>query len=121
MSLERITVLEIPPQRPQSLGTVLSPSTNPKLIAYCLPCDVFANLLSTTGSALQGEDFHISKPVYEITFSLERNNDLGTNSRKQIDQDITGEANGDDFGGSISLSGDGRTLAIGAWGNKLRI
>jgi hypothetical protein len=33
---------------------------------------------------------------------------------KQLGQNITGEADGDNFGGSVSLSEDGKTLAIGA-------
>jgi hypothetical protein len=36
---------------------------------------------------------------------------------KQLGQNITGEADGDNFGGSVSLSEDGKTLAIGAEDN----
>jgi hypothetical protein len=45
-------------------------------------------------------------------FSLESS--LNTGSWIQIDQDIIGEANGDEFGRSVSLSDDGKTLAVGA-------
>ena len=45
-------------------------------------------------------------------FSLE--NSLNTGSWIQIGQDIIGEANGDEFGYSVSLSDDGKTLAVGA-------
>ena len=42
----------------------------------------------------------------------------GTGSSwKQLGQDIDGEAAGDRFGKSVSLSADGKTLAIGANGN----
>jgi hypothetical protein len=34
----------------------------------------------------------------------------------QIGQDINGEANGDTFGSSVSLSDDGKTLAVGVRG-----
>ena len=48
-------------------------------------------------------------------FSLENssgNDDLGASSWKQIGLTITGEANGDFFGYSVSLSDDAKTLAI---------
>ena len=44
-------------------------------------------------------------------FSLESS--LNTDIWIQIGQDITGEANGDEFGYSVSLSDDGKTLAMG--------
>eukprot|EP00956_Cyclotella_meneghiniana_P005877 scaffold7706_cov41-Cyclotella_meneghiniana.AAC.1 len=40
-----------------------------------------------------------------------------TNSWSQVGQDIDGVAAGDYFGFSVSLSGDGNVLAIGAYGN----
>ena len=50
-------------------------------------------------------------------FSLEGNSDLGTDNWKQIGQDIIGEADDDEFGTSVSLSDDGKTLAVGAPNN----
>ena len=51
-------------------------------------------------------------------FSLEDgggdDDDLGASSWKQIGLTITGEANGDRFGFSVSLSDDAKTLAVGA-------
>ena len=38
-------------------------------------------------------------------------------SWKQLGQDITGDADGDQFGISVSLSDDGKTLAVGAYKN----
>ena len=35
----------------------------------------------------------------------------------QISKDIVGEGAGDESGGSVSLSGDGKTVAIGSEGN----
>ncbi len=52
------------------------------------------------------------RPGYVRVFSLESS--LNTGSWIQIDQDIIGEANGDEFGRSVSLSDDGKTLAVGA-------
>ena len=52
------------------------------------------------------------RPGYVQVFYLE-SDDFGS-SWKQLGQDITGDANGDQFGVSISLSDDGKTLAIGA-------
>jgi hypothetical protein len=44
-------------------------------------------------------------------FSLESS--LNTGSWIQIGQNIIGEANGDEFGRSVLLSDDGKTLAVG--------
>jgi hypothetical protein len=54
------------------------------------------------------------RPGYVRVFSLESS--LNTSSWIQIGQDIIGEANGDEFGWDLSLSDDGKTLAVGAWG-----
>jgi len=54
------------------------------------------------------------RPGYVRVFSLESS--LNTGSWIQIGQDIIGEAKGDEFGRSISLSDDGKTLAVGARG-----
>jgi len=57
---------------------------------------------------------------YVKVFSLENgggdddDDDLGASSWKQIGLTITGEANGDLFGVSVSLSDDAKTLAVGA-------
>jgi hypothetical protein len=52
------------------------------------------------------------RPGYVRVFSLESS--LNTGSWIQIGQDIIGEANGHEFGYSVSLSGDGKTLTVGA-------
>ncbi|KAL3810746.1 hypothetical protein ACHAXA_008559 [Cyclostephanos tholiformis] len=54
------------------------------------------------------------RPGYARVFSLEGDGDLGTDNWKQIGQDIVGEAIGDEFGVSVSISDDGKTIAIGA-------
>ncbi|KAL3806373.1 hypothetical protein ACHAXA_004576 [Cyclostephanos tholiformis] len=54
---------------------------------------------------------------YVRVYSLEGDIDLGTDNWKQIGQDIVGEANGDEFGYSVSISEDGETIAIGAPNN----
>ncbi|KAL3811919.1 hypothetical protein ACHAXA_002536 [Cyclostephanos tholiformis] len=51
---------------------------------------------------------------YVRVFTLESDDDLGTNAWKQLGQDIIGEEDGDDFGYSVSISEDGRTIAVGA-------
>ena len=53
-------------------------------------------------------------PGYMKVFSQEGGDNLGAANWKQIGQDITGEAIGDDFGRTVSLSYDAKTLAIGA-------
>jgi hypothetical protein len=52
------------------------------------------------------------RPGYVGVYYLE-SDDFGS-SWKQLGQDITGDADGDEFGWSVSLSGDGNTLAVGA-------
>ena len=55
------------------------------------------------------------QPGYVRVFSLNVSDDnIGTSMWEQIGQDIAGEANGDQFGSSVSLSNDGRTIAVGA-------
>ena len=56
-------------------------------------------------------------PGYVRVFSLlvDSNNNLGTNtSWEQIGQDIIREANSNQFGYSVSISKDGKTIAVGA-------
>jgi hypothetical protein len=55
-------------------------------------------------------------PGYVRGFSLlvDSNDDLDTATWKQIGQDIIGEANSDQFGYSVSISKDGKTIAVGA-------
>jgi hypothetical protein len=55
------------------------------------------------------------QPGYVRVFTLEiDDNNVDTGSWKQIGRDITGEADGDEFGTSLSLFDDGKTLAVGA-------
>jgi hypothetical protein len=61
-----------------------------------------------------GKDQDGSWLGYVRVFSLEVDDDLGTNTWEQIGRDITSESNGDDFGYSVSLSNDGRTIVVGA-------
>ncbi|KAL3823266.1 hypothetical protein ACHAXA_003414 [Cyclostephanos tholiformis] len=53
------------------------------------------------------------RPGYVRVFKLRSGNDVGTATWEQIGQNITGEANGDEFGWSVSISNDGKTIAIG--------
>jgi hypothetical protein len=46
------------------------------------------------------------------------NNDLSTATWEQIGQDIIGEANNDGFGWSVSISEDGKTIAVGTPSNN---
>ena len=55
------------------------------------------------------------QPGYVRVYYLE--GDHLSSSWKQVGQDITGEAVGDNFGQSVSLSEDGKILAVGAWAN----
>ena len=62
--------------------------------------------------------FSDDPPGYVRVFSLEGDVILGTDTWKQIGQDIIGEANGDRFGSSVSISRDGKTIAVGATFNN---
>jgi hypothetical protein len=54
------------------------------------------------------------RPGYVRVFSLEGDDNLNTDTWNQIGQDIIGEAEGDQFGESVSISEDGMTIAVGA-------
>ena len=58
------------------------------------------------------------RPGYVRVYHLEIGGDLGFNW-KQLGQDINGEANNDMFGNSVSLSDDGKTLAVGAYASDV--
>ena len=57
------------------------------------------------------------RPGYVGVLKLVSDGDIGTNTWVQIGEDITGEANGDWFGYSVSISDDGKTIAVGAPSN----
>ena len=60
---------------------------------------------------------NFDRPGYVQVYHLESTDDLGS-SWKQLGQSITGEAIGNMFGNSVSLSDDGKTLAVGAYLNE---
>jgi len=62
-----------------------------------------------------GHGWNYDQPGYVRVYYLESNG--LTSSWTQIGQDIIGEAIGDEFGWSVSLSDDGKTLAVGARNN----
>ena len=67
-------------------------------------------------------DSDSDQPGYVRVFSLQGDDMLGTDTWKQIGQDIIGEANGDQFGWSVSISDDGKILAVGArFSNRVRV
>jgi hypothetical protein len=55
------------------------------------------------------------RPGYVRVYHQESSDDLGS-SWKRLGQDITGEVIGDEFGRFVSLSDDGKTLAVGQEG-----
>jgi hypothetical protein len=71
--------------------------------------------ISPDGNSLAVGTYVINGPGYVKVFSLENGgDDLGAADWKQVGLTITGEANGDAFGYSVSLSDDANTLAVGA-------
>ncbi len=78
----------------------------------------WSTTLSPDGDSLAigspGDWVENDRPGYVRVFSLEGDSDIGTDSWTQIGKDIVGDANGDEFGISISVSYDGKTLAVGA-------
>ena len=71
--------------------------------------------ISPDGNSLAAgsPEFYEGGPGYVKVFILESGNYLGTGSWKQFGQSIHGEAKGDEFGHSVSLSDDAKTLAVG--------
>jgi len=74
--------------------------------------------ISPNGNSLAVGTYANFGPGYVKVFSLENgggnDDDLGARSWKKIGLPITGEANGNCFGRSVSLSDDAKTLAVGA-------
>jgi hypothetical protein len=70
--------------------------------------------------AIGSDQINNDGPGYARVFSLEgsHNNGGDAGNWKPMGQNITGEAIGDYFGSSVSLSDDGKTIAIGAPGNN---
>ena len=61
-----------------------------------------------------GSIYHDDPPLYVRVFSIEGNDILGSETFwKQIGLDIIGEVNGDQFGWSVSISKDSKTIAAG--------
>jgi hypothetical protein len=52
-------------------------------------------------------------PGYIRVYSLDSNDEADKDTLNQIGKDITGEANGNMFGYSVSISEDGKTIAVG--------
>lgn len=70
--------------------------------------------LSSDGKTMAiGSSGYASSTGRVKIYSLEE----GGQSWKQLGQDLDGEAVGDRSGSSVSLSSDGKMLAVGAWGN----
>jgi len=74
--------------------------------------------ISPNGNSLAVGTYVSGGPRYVKVFSLDNGggngDDLGASSWKQIGLTITGEANSDWFGWSVSLSDDAKTLTVGA-------
>jgi len=75
--------------------------------------------ISPDGNSLAVGTYAFGALGYMKVFSLENggvddDGDLGASNWKQVGLTITGEANGDWFGYSVSLSDDAKTLAVGA-------
>ncbi len=71
--------------------------------------------ISPDGNSLAVGTYVTVGPGYAKVFSLEHGgDDLGAADWKQVGLTITGEASGDVFGRSVSLSDDAKTLAVGA-------
>ena len=70
--------------------------------------------ISPDGNTIAVGSFQIDGPGYVRVFSLEGSDNIGAGNWMLIGQDLLGAAIGDVFGYSISLSGDGKTIVIGA-------
>ncbi len=72
---------------------------------------------STIAIGSPGYWLNEDRPGYVRVFSLAIGDDIYTGTWNQIGRDILGEADGVEFGISVSLSADGKTFAVGAWYN----
>jgi hypothetical protein len=65
--------------------------------------------------AKEGDPSNIADAGYVRVFTYNGNSSQSNNSEwKQLGNDLEGEATDDEFGRSVSLSGDGRRVAVGA-------
>jgi hypothetical protein len=67
------------------------------------------------GSPRSYDDLNL--PGYVQVFSLKADDISGTDTWTQVGQNIFAEANGDEFGWSVSISDDGKIIAIGGDAN----
>ena len=85
---------------------------------WCVNLSPDGNTIAIGFPEIGGYDGYGGGQGYVRVFSLEvGDDDVDTGSWKQIDQDIIGEANGDEFGYSGTFSDDGKTLAVSAISN----
>jgi hypothetical protein len=67
-----------------------------------------------------GDQEYKDRPGYVQVYSLDSDGEAGTTGAwnwKQVGQDIAGEVIGDEFGYSVSISDDGKMIAVGAPSN----
>jgi hypothetical protein len=83
--------------------------------------DLFGNSINVTGDGtiiVRGSPGNYNRddmPGYARVCKLARgDDDAGIATWEQFGQNITGKANGDEFGWSLSISAVGKTIAIGA-------
>ncbi len=92
--------------------------SNNVLDNFGMSVDITANGMTIICGSPRNHGFG-DRPGYARVFSLVvGNNNIGTGSWKQIGGDIIGEANSDWFGYSVSLSNNGKALAVGARTNN---
>ncbi len=94
------------------LGQTIYGNATGDLLGWSVDITAEGNIivLGLPGNADYGD-----RPGYVQVFSLDSDAEASkTGSWSQIGQNITGEANGDEFGNAVSISDDGKTIAVGA-------
>ena len=95
------------------LGQTIYGNATVDLLGYSVDVTAQGNVILLGSPGYSGKN---DRPGYVQVFSLDSDDETAgtTGTWKQVGQDIAGEAIGDEFGWSVSISDDGKTIAVGA-------
>ena len=95
------------------LGQTIYGNATGDLMGHSVDVTAQGNVILLGSPGYRGKN---DRPGYVQVFSLDSDDETAgtTGTWKQVGQDIAGEAIGDEFGQSVSISDDGKTIAVGA-------
>jgi len=98
------------------LGQTIYGNATGDQLGYSVDVTAQGNVILLRSPGYLGNNYRPGEPGYVQVFSLDNDDETAgtTGTWKQVGQDIAGEAIGDVFGQSVSISDDGKTIAVGA-------